>query len=84
VEPKHAHNSIDRVSLVSIWHDNSVVFGTHVNLGALTILASCRVDVLSSLIGSDETDTSNVWVLTNLCDGITTALNHIDDTSRDA
>ena len=34
-----SNNSVDGISLVSIWHDNGVVLGTHIHLGTLAMSA---------------------------------------------
>lgn len=75
--------SIDRVLLVSIRHDNSMVLGTHIDLCAFAMSTGCRVDVLSCLVGSNEADASDVLVLADLCHGVASTLDHVDDAIGD-
>ena len=78
-----ADDTVDSISLVSVWHDDAVVLGSHVDLGALAVSAGSRVDVLSSGVSSDEADALNVGVRADLCDGVTATLDDIDDTIGD-
>ena len=79
-----ADDSIDGISLISVWHHDAVVLCTHVDLGTLSMSAGSLVNVLSSRICSNEADTFDVWVLADLCDSISTSLDNIDHTIGDA
>lgn len=46
----------------------TVVLGTHVRLHSLAVLGTAFVDVLSSPVGADERDGSNVFVITDEVD----------------
>ena len=76
-------DTVDSISLVSVWHDDAVVLGSHVDLGTLAMSAGSRVDVLSSGVSSNEADALNVGVRADLCDSVTTTLDDIDDTIGD-
>ena len=60
-----------------------MIFGTHVDLAALSMGGSSLIDVLASLVSTDERYSLNIGVFADLGNGIATTLHNIDDAIRD-
>ena len=53
------------VSLVSIWHDDTMVLSSHVTLDSLAILTSSLMNIDTSLVRTDKGNGSDFWVVTD-------------------
>jgi len=56
-----------------------VVLGAHVHLAALSMGRRSPVDVLASLVGTNEGNTLNVWMFAHLRHGVTATLDDVDN-----
>ena len=78
-----ADKCVDGVFLVSIGHDDGVVLGTHVALHSLAASGCSGVDVLTSLVSTNEGDSSDVGVCANIGNGVFTTLDDVDNAIGD-
>lgn len=74
---------IDSISRVSVWHDDGVILSSHVRLAPLAVGAALLVDVLSSLVASNEADSLDVWMRANSVDDSTASMDDVANTIRD-
>lgn len=76
--------SVDGIFFLGVWHDDGVVLGSHVNLSSLSVLGRKSVDVLSSLVSSDEGDSLDVFMSTDVVDGWLSSMDNVDDSIRNS
>jgi len=74
--------SIDGVILVCIWHNDSVILCTHINLSAFTVSTCCLVDVLTGLVSANKADSTDVRVFANVSDRVSPALDYVNNPTR--
>ena len=61
-----------------------MVFCTHIYLGTFTCITCSPVDILTCLVSSNKTDSSDVWMSANICHSLSSSLNNINDSIRNS
>lgn len=77
-------DGVDGVLSVSVWQDDAVVLGSHIDLHSLEGLGSLLVDVVSGLVSSDEGDGLDIGVLGDVLGGVETSVDELEDTLGDS
>jgi len=78
------NQGVDGIFFLGVWHDDGVVLGSHVDLGSLSVLGGKSVDVLSSLVSSDEGDGSDVFVSTDVVHSWLSSVDDVDNSIRNS
>jgi hypothetical protein len=74
-----SNQGVDSIVLVSVGHHDGVVLGAHVALNTLSSLAASLVDILTSLISTNEGDRLNVGMSADIGHGLFASLDNVDD-----
>jgi len=76
------NKSVDGILFLGIGHNDGVVLGTHVDLASLAVGAGSFVNVLTSLVTTNEGDGLDVRMSANVGDSRSTTLHNVNDTLR--
>jgi len=77
-------DSVDGIFFIGVGENDTMVLGSHVDLGALTGGGSSGVDVLSGVVGTDERYGLDIGMVADVIDGGLTSLNDVDNTIWDS
>ena len=77
-------DSVKGIFLVGVGEDDAMVLGSHVDLGALSVGGGSGVDVLTSVVSTNERDGSDELVIADVVDGGLSSLDDVNNTSGDS
>jgi hypothetical protein len=78
---KRSANELIQSSLfVGVWHDDTMVLGTHVRLDSLSVGTSPVINVLSGLISSNKGNCTNRRIVAQKVDSTVATMNDLKTT----